>query len=423
MNTKTAKTRILAGEFDAALSRLYGDARVPAQRIRYANAVASFEQLYGDKDVAFFSVPGRTEIIGNHTDHNNGRVIAASVDIDIIAVAAKTDDNTVRVKSEGYREDVVQLCDLDPDSYKNGSSAAILAGVASAFRNNGRNCGSFAAYTTSDVLTGSGLSSSAAFEVMIGCIQSHFYNNGIVSAVELAKAGQYAENVFFGKPCGLMDQTACALGGFAYIDFKDTSSPVVEKFELDLASKGYALCIINTGGNHADLTGDYAAVPAEMKSVAEVLGARTLRFADETKFRSSLPALREKCGDRAILRAFHFFEENRRVLAMRSAISEDNIAKFLETSALSGDSSFKYLQNVYTVHNVSEQGLSLALAICQSLGVTSRVHGGGFAGTVQAFPRLDMRDALKAAIEPVFGKGSCMFLGVRADGAVMVDIK
>ena len=422
MNTKTAKTRILAGEFDAALSRLYGDARVPAQRIRYANAVASFEQLYGDRDVAFFSVPGRTEIIGNHTDHNNGRVIAASVDIDIIAVAAKTDDNTVRVKSEGYREDVVQLCDLDPDSYKNGSSAAILAGVASAFRNNGRNYGSFAAYTTSDVLTGSGLSSSAAFEVMIGCIQSHFYNNGIVSAVELAKAGQYAENVFFGKPCGLMDQTACALGGFAYIDFKDTSSPVVEKFELDLASKGYALCIINTGGNHADLTGDYA-VPAEMKSVAEVLGARTLRFADEAKFRSSLPALREKCGDRAILRAFHFFEENRRVLAMRSAISEDNIAKFLETSALSGDSSFKYLQNVYTVHNVSEQGLSLALAICQSLGVTSRVHGGGFAGTVQAFPRLDMRDALKAAIEPVFGKGSCMFLGVRADGAVMVDIK
>lgn len=423
MNTKTAKTRILAGEFDAALSRLYGDARVPAQRIRYANAAASFEQLYGDRDVAFFSVPGRTEIIGNHTDHNNGRVIAASVDIDIIAVAAKTDDNTVRVKSEGYREDVVQLCDLDPDSYKNGSSAAILAGVASAFGNNGRSCGGFAAYTTSDVLTGSGLSSSAAFEVMIGCIQSHFYNNGIVSAVELAKAGQYAENVFFGKPCGLMDQTACALGGFAYIDFEDTSSPVVEKFGLDLASKGYALCIINTGGNHADLTGDYAAVPAEMKSVAEVLGARTLRFADEAKFRSSLPALREKCGDRAILRAFHFFEENRRVLAMRSAISEDNIAKFLETSALSGDSSFKYLQNVYTVHNVSEQGLSLALAICQSLGVTSRVHGGGFAGTVQAFPRLDMRDALKAAIEPVFGKGSCMFLGVRADGAVMVDIK
>ncbi len=423
MNTVNAKNKLLSGELDSALVRLYGEGRLAEQRKRYADAVAEFEKLYGEKEISFFSVPGRTEIIGNHTDHNNGRVIAASVDIDIIAVASKSDDNTVRVKSAGYREDVVSLSVLEPSEYRNGSSASIAAGVAKAFLNNGREIGGFRAYTTSDVLTGSGLSSSAAFEVMIGCIQSCFYNGGTVSAVELAKAGQYAENVFFGKPCGLMDQTACALGGFAYIDFEDTSSPVVEKFNLDLASKGYALCIINTGGNHADLTGDYADVPAEMKSVAEAMGAKTLRFVDEEKFMQSLPVLRAKCGDRALLRALHFYNENRRVIAQKEAIARDDIEKFLENTRLSGDSSFKYLQNVYTTHNVGEQGLSLALALCQSLGITARVHGGGFAGTVQAFPKLGQKDELKKLMEGVFGEGCCMFLGIRADGAVQVDIK
>lgn len=384
---------------------------------------AGFQAAFGSIPEHYFSAPGRTEIGGNHTDHQRGRVLAAAVNLDTRAAVRVNGTNTIRILSEGYPLCTVSLDCLTPQPSEINTTPALVRGVAARFRELGCPVSGFDAYCTSTVLPGSGLSSSAAYEVLIGTILNGLFFAGRVSQPEIAQIGQYAENVFFGKPCGLMDQTACALGGFAYIDFKDTSSPVVEKFELDLASKGYALCIINTGGNHADLTGDYAAVPAEMKSIAEVLGARTLRFADEAKFRSSLPALREKCGDRAILRAFHFFEENRRVLAMRSAISEDNIAKFLETSALSGDSSFKYLQNVYTVHNVSEQGLSLALAICQSLGVTSRVHGGGFAGTVQAFPRLDMRDALKAAIEPVFGKGSCMFLGVRADGAVMVDIK
>ena len=423
MNTATYKNKLISGDLDTALCALYSKERLDYCRKRCIDAVTEFEKLYGEREIELFSVPGRTEIIGNHTDHNNGKVIAASVDIDILAVASKTDDNTIRVKSKGYDKDVVDLTKLSPNDYKNGSSKAICAGIARAFADNGRKTGGFCAYTTSDVLTGSGLSSSAAFEVMIGCIQSHFYNDGTISAVELAKAGQYAENVFFGKPCGLMDQTACALGGFAYIDFESTASPQVRQFELDLASKGYALCIINTGGNHADLTGDYASVPAEMKAVAAELGVSTLRFADENKFIAALPSLREKLGDRAILRALHFFNENRRVDGMAKAIADDKIDKFLGYIAESGDSSFKYLQNVYTTKNTAEQGLSLALALCQSLGITARVHGGGFAGTVQAFPKANEKAKLKELIEGVFGAGSCMFLGIRACGAVKVDAK
>ncbi len=420
MNTESIKKSLLAGEYNNTLTRLYGADRLDAQRERYVNAVNEFEKNYGIREVSLFSVPGRTEIIGNHTDHNNGRVIAASVDIDIIAVASKTDDNTVRIKSKGYPEDVVSLERLDPSAVKKGSSSAIIAGIASAFRNNGRVAGGFCAYTTSDVLTGSGLSSSAAFEVMVGCIQSHFYNDGKADAVELAKCGKYAENVFFGKPCGLMDQTACALGGFAYIDFEDTAKPKVEKFELDLASKGYALCIINTGGNHADLTNDYASVPAEMKLAASALGVSVLRETDEKTLIEKLPELRKTCGDRCVLRALHFYNENKRVLLQKQAIAEDNIEKFLENTRASGNSSFKFLQNVYTNHNVNEQGISLALALCEQLGVTCRVHGGGFAGTVQAFVKLEQKEELKSLIESVFGDGSCMFLSVRPDGAVKV---
>ncbi len=423
MNTVAYKNKLLSGELDSVLGELYPADRLERCRTRCADAITEFEKLYGQREIELFSAPGRTEIIGNHTDHNNGKVIAASVDIDILAVASKTDDNTVIVKSEGHSRNVAALDRLSPEDYRKGSSEALCAGIAKAFLQNGRNVGGFVAYTTSDVLTGSGLSSSAAFEVMIGCIQSHFYNDGAISAVELAKAGQYAENVFFGKPCGLMDQTACALGGFAYIDFESTEEPVVKKFDLDLASKGYALCIINTGGNHADLTADYASVPTEMKAIAAELGVKTLRFADEAKFMAQIPALRSKCGDRALLRALHFFDENRRVDSMAAAIAEDKIEKFLENSSASGDSSFKYLQNVYTTQNVSEQGLSLALALCQSIGVTARVHGGGFAGTVQAFPKLEQKAQLKELVEKVFGEGSCMFLGVRAYGAVKVGAK
>ncbi|MEG2004153.1 MAG: galactokinase family protein, partial [Clostridia bacterium] len=365
-----------------------------------------------------FSVPGRTEIIGNHTDHNNGKVIAASVDIDIIAIASKTNEQSVHIKSEGYREDVIMLDDISPEKVRKGGSSAIISGILDAFGKNGFAVGGFVAYTTSDVLSGSGLSSSAAFEIMVGNIFNHFYNDAKISAIELAKAGKYAENVFFGKPCGLMDQTACALGGFVYIDFLSVSSPFVEKVEFDLSEHGYALCIINTGGNHTDLTDDYASVPNEMKAVAAEFKKETLRFVKKEEFLAKAACLRKKLGDRAVLRAFHFYTENERVEAQRVALKNKDTDLFLKNTILSGNSSYKYLQNVYTVKNVKEQGLSLALALCESIGATARVHGGGFAGTVQAFVKIEKKDQFKTTLESVFGAGSCMFLNIRQSGAI-----
>ncbi|MBO4277119.1 MAG: galactokinase [Clostridia bacterium] len=412
--------KLASGGFDSAFAALYGESAQARQRSRWERVLNEFKRLYGDCEAELFSVPGRTELSGNHTDHNNGTVLAASVDLDIIAVAAKYNGSVVKMKSEGYREDTVDLATADKSSVRRGSSGAIIAGVADWFKNHGYAAGGFCACTASDVISGSGLSSSAAFEVMCGRIFSQFYNGGRVSMMELAVAGKYAENVYFGKPCGLMDQAACANGGCLWLDFENPESPKYEKMNLDPDKYGYSLCIVNTGGNHADLTPDYAAVPAEMHSVAEKLGKPALRFCDEAAFLEILPRLRAECGDRAVLRAMHFFAENRRVSAQREALKNGDFAAYLRLVSESGDSSFKYLQNVYSPHAPQEQGISLALAISESFGAVCRVHGGGFAGTVQAYVPVQRVPDYKRAVESVFGDGSCRVTRIRPYGASVV---
>ena len=417
------------GKLDSVLreSLCVDAAKIPAERERYTKALDSFDKLYGDADVRLFSVGGRSEISGNHTDHNHGRVVAASVNLDILAVASATSDGTVRIKSEGFPEDVVAegKCDeVDKSLYF--TSASIIAGMQKAFLNAGYKIGGFNAYTTSNVLKGSGVSSSAAFEVMVGNILNYLYNDGKVSNVEIAKMAQYAENVYFGKPCGLMDQTACAVGGFITIDFNDPANPLIESLDFDLTKAGYSLCIVNTGGNHADLNEDYASVPAEMKSVAAVLGREVLRGLEMKDVIENSSLIREKCGDRAFLRAMHFIRENERVGAQVEALKSGDIDAFLAGENASGLSSFCYCQNVYTTKNVSEQGLSVALCITEDFlkGKKSacRVHGGGFAGTIQAFVPVSDTAEYKALMDSVFGEGACHVLSVRRDGAVELTI-
>ena len=412
------------GGFDTTLIHFYGSEKLAHEQNRYAEAVNEFITLYGDKDISVFSVPGRTEVSGNHTDHNYGCVLAAALDLDIIAIATKVDETVITVKSKGFPEDVVDITNLDPDAYGNYGSAAIIAGICDGFAKRGMKYGGFTAYTTSDVLKGSGISSSAAFEVQICNILNHFYNDGVVDAPELAKISQYAENVFFGKPCGLMDQTACAVGGFVAIDFADPTAPVIEKLDFDLGKAGYCLCIVNTGGNHADLNDDYASVPAEMKAVAACFGKPVLRGITYDEVLAKLPELRETVGDRAIMRALHFIEENERVAGQKKDLIDGNFEGFLGGVLASGDSSFKQLQNVFTVKNVSEQGLSLALALCKHLllgkGGAWRVHGGGFAGTVQAFVPLALRDEFKKVMDGAFGENACSVLNIRPEGAIQI---
>ena len=412
------------GALDARLAALYGAEAVAAQRDRYLAAIERFAALYGaDRDLRVFSVSGRSELSGNHTDHNRGMVIAASVQLDIIAVAAAREDSTVRVSSEGFPEDVVDIAAFTaPREERFSRSDALIAGMCEGLRRKGHAVGGFGAYTTSNVLKGSGLSSSAAFEVMIGNIENHLYNGGRVENAEIAKLAQFAENVFFGKPCGLMDQMACAVGGIVAIDFEKQDAPVVERIELDLAARGFSLCIVDTGGNHADLTPDYAAVPAEMRAVAAALGAEVLRETSEEALIARIGALRETLGDRAILRAMHFFAENNRVTVQKNALREGDLDTFFRVVTASGRSSFCYLQNVYTTANVREQGLSLALCLAERFlsdkEGACRVHGGGFAGTVQAFMRSEHVADFCALMDGVFGKGASIPLRVRGEGAI-----
>ena len=414
------------GGLDARLIALYGEARLESARARYAKAIAAFEGIYGkERDVSLFSVSGRSELSGNHTDHNKGCVIAAAIDLDIIAVAAKRADTTIRVTSEGFPEDVVDIAVFNaPLAARFSRSDALIAGVCEGLRRMGFAAGGFDAYTTSNVLKGSGLSSSAAFEDMIGNIENHFYNGGTVDNAVIAKIAQFAENEFFGKPCGLMDQMGCGIGGIVAIDFADPANVQYEKIDFDLSARGFALCIVDTGGNHANLTPDYAAIPAEMKAVAAHFGKRVLREVDEAELLAAIPALRKTVGDRAILRALHFLGENRRVAAQKAALQAGDLAAFFSLVAASGRSSFCYLQNVYSPTNPAEQGLSLALALAEDFlaarGGVCRVHGGGFAGTVQAYVPLDAVDDFIAHMDAVFGKGATIPLRIRPMGAICV---
>ena len=426
MRTSELKAALQGGQFDTRLTYIYGAAALEAQKARYTSAVEEFEALYGtDRDAALYSVAGRSELSGNHTDHNFGCVVAASIDLDIIAVAAPNSDNMIRVKSEGFPEDTVDLNTFtapNPDRF--GRSDALIAGMAAGFLKDGYKIGGFDAYTTSNVLKGSGISSSAAFEDMIGNILNHIYNDGNVDNVEIAKLAQYSENQFFGKPCGLMDQMACGVGGIIAIDFADPTAPIIEKVDFDITAAGYNHCIVNTGGNHADLTDDYASVPAEMKAVAAAFGKKVLREVNEEELIAKIPALRETLGDRAIMRALHFFAENRRVALQKEALSQGDLDKFFENVIASGRSSFCYLQNVYTSKNLTEQGLSLALCLAERvLGgkkAAWRVHGGGFAGTIQAFVPSEDVEIFRTTMDAAFGEGRCMVLRIRPVGAVKI---
>jgi len=426
MNSSALKSYITGGGLDEKLVYIYGKEALKSQKERYIKAIDEFAAIYGaDRDAELYSVAGRSELSGNHTDHNYGCVVAASIDLDIIAVASARCDSVIRIKSEGFPEDTVDFSEYTSAvEAKYGTSESIIAGMCAGFKKDGYKVGGFDAYTTSNVLKGSGLSSSAAFEDMVGNILSHMYNGGKVDNVEIAKLAQYAENEFFGKPCGLMDQVACAVGGIVAIDFADPKAPVINKVDFDITEKGYNLCIVNTGGNHADLTDDYASVPAEMKAVAAHFGCRVLREVDESKFVCEIPALREKVGDRAILRALHFFNENKRVSKQRAALDAGDLDGFFAEVLASGRSSFCYLQNVYTSKNLSEQGLSLALCLADGYltgkRAAWRVHGGGFAGTIQAFVPTDEVEGFRALMDGVFGEGKCIVLRIRPEGALRI---
>lgn len=409
---------------EKTFERLYGAGSADKQRARYEAAEKAFGEIYGSGgELRFFSAPGRTEVSGNHTDHNRGCVMAAAVGLDVIAAVCPADDNIIAVKSEGFPEDTVDISDLEIKENEKNSSAALIRGVAAGFRNAGLNIGGFKAYTTSNVLKGSGLSSSAAFEVLIGTILSRLYNGGNVSAVKIAQIAQYAENVYFGKPSGLMDQMASSVGGFITIDFKDTSKPVIEAISYDFASSGYTLCIVDTKGDHADLTPEYAAIPAEMKSVAEFFGKSELRDITKEMLIADIAGARASCGDRAVSRAFHFFDDNARVAKQAEALKSGDINTFLSLVTESGNSSFKYLQNIFAAASPGSQGLVMGLYMSESIlngaGAT-RVHGGGFAGTIQAFVPDGKVGEYADTMEKVFGEGSCYKLYIRPVGGAEV---
>ena len=395
---------------------------VEYQKERYVKAIESFEELFGVKDVEIYSAPGRSEIGGNHTDHQCGRVLAASINLDAIAIVAKKESGIV-LKSEGYPMINVSLADLLPKKEEEGTSAGLIRGVAARLKEEGYEIGGFEAYVTSDVLNGAGMSSSAAFEVLIGNILSGLYNEGKISPVLIAQAGQYAENVFFGKPCGLMDQMASSVGNLIFIDFADVKNPVIKKVNVNFEDFNHSLCIVDTKGSHADLTDEYAAIPEEMKRVAAYFGKEILKQVDKNEFYTNIPEIRKVAGDRAVLRAMHWFEETDRVIDQVNALEEENFEEFKKLIKSSGDSSFKYLQNVYSVKNLSRQemavGLALSDVILKGKGV-SRVHGGGFAGTIQAFVPNDIVDIYKKNMEDIFGEDACHVLKIRKYGGMKV---
>lgn len=419
MKSKELKSQLLAGALDNRTD-LYSDTASATKRI--IDALEKFESLYGeDREVYVLSVPGRSEICGNHTDHNGGCVLAGAINRDIIAIASPNGEGVVRLKSEGYEESVIDIADTtDKTKFESFTSRALIGGMLAGFMGRGYEVGGFDAYTTTEVLRGSGLSSSAAFEVMIGNILNYLFNNGKVDNQDIAILAREAENNYFGKPCGLMDQMACAVGGFVFIDFEKGCAPVVKPTAFSLFERGYSLCIVNTGGNHANLNDDYASVPQEMRSVASHFGKETLRGITEEEIIAAIPSLRAEVGDRAILRALHFVRENNRVTSAYSSLVGGDFDSFLLTIRESGRSSFEYLQNVYTTINVGEQGLSLALALTDGYMEKSgayRVHGGGFAGTIQVFIPTEMLAGYVELVNSVFGEGAAMPLNIRPYGA------
>ena len=392
------------------------------QKLRYVQAIEKFIDLYGDQEVSIYSTPGRSEVCGNHTDHQHGEVLAAAINLDIIAVVAK-DDTKIKILSDDYDIEAIHIDDLTLRENEKESSEGLIRGILARFQQLQHKIGGFVGYMTSDVLQGSGLSSSAAFEVMIGTILSGMYNDMKVDPVTIAKIGQYSENVYFGKPCGLMDQCACSVGSLIHIDFKDNENPIVEKINVDFPRFHHSLCIVDVHASHADLTEDYASIPEELKEVDHFFHQEYLRDVDEKEFYEHLTEVREAVNDRAVLRAIHVFKENKRVQQAVQSLKQEDFDTFKTIVKASGESSFKYLQNIYSNHYVGQQAVSLALALSENLlgahGVC-RVHGGGFAGTIQAFVKDSYVDTYKTEIEKVFGKDSCHILKVRKYGGKKV---
>ncbi|MEE0779160.1 MAG: galactokinase family protein [Massilimicrobiota sp.] len=392
------------------------------QKLRYVQAIEKFIDLYGDQEVSIYSTPGRSEVCGNHTDHQHGEVLAAAINLDIIAVVAK-DDTKIKILSDDYDIEAIHIDDLTLRENEKESSEGLIRGILARFQQLQYKIGGFVGYMTSDVLQGSGLSSSAAFEVMIGTILSGMYNDMKVDPVTIAKIGQYSENVYFGKPCGLMDQCACSVGSLIHIDFKDNENPIVEKINVDFPRFHHSLCIVDVHASHADLTEDYASIPEELKEVDHFFHQEYLRDVDEKEFYEHLTEVREAVNDRAVLRAIHVFKENKRVQQAVQSLKQEDFDTFKTIVKASGESSFKYLQNIYSNHYVGQQAVSLALALSENLlgahGVC-RVHGGGFAGTIQAFVEDDYVEAYKQGIEKYFGEGSCHILKIRKYGGMKV---
>ena len=420
---------VQSGTYDRALAALYalgGDPRrLEEARARAVRTAESFAARYGAhaEGAALFSGPGRTEIGGNHTDHQHGHVLCGSVDLDMLACAAPNRQNIVRVTSEGYPALEVDLSELDPRPGEENTSAALVRGVASRIAQLGYRLSGFDACVTSTVLSGSGLSSSAAYETLIGNIFNHFCCDHRLDPITIAKVGQYAENVYFGKPCGLMDQMGSSVGGAVFIDFNDPADPVVEKIDFDFSRSGYALCIVDTGSSHGDLTDDYAAVTREMGAVAAHFGKSVLREVPPEDFRAAIPALRAECGDRAVLRAMHFYDDDRRAQKEAQALKAGQFDWFLGMVNASGLSSSLHLQNTWSISDPRQQAIPLALTVGEQLldGMGAiRVHGGGFAGTIQAFVPEERVELFKNGMEALFGAGKCHILHIRPQGGCVI---
>lgn len=430
MTTKESIHRLFQSDpLRPMITALYGSdpGKRTEQQKRWQRLASLFDTYFpGRESARFFSTPGRTEIGGNHTDHQHGRVLCASVDLDIIAIAAPNKEGMIRIQSEGFPHmDEISLTDLAPVEEERGHSASLIRGIAAAFHQKGCRIGGFDACTTSLVPKGSGLSSSAAFEVLVATILDCLWNEGRLSPLERAVIGQYAENNYFGKPSGLMDQCGCSVGGFIAIDFENPTQPDVRSIDLDFASTGHVLVITNTGGSHADLTDDYASIPRDMKAVASLFGCSVLREVDEKTFWDQLPACRGKVSDQALLRAIHFFQDNERVRQQADALQRHDFNSFLTLVRASGNSSIAQLQNVYSVKSPEEQPLSLALSLSEKIlsgRGACRVHGGGFAGTIQAFVPYDLVDDYLGMMSRTFGQEAPCSLRIRPFGSIELPI-
>ena len=389
---------------------------------RLSGLLQQFETNFSESDVFLFSTPGRSEIIGNHTDHQNGKVIAASINLDMLALVAKN-DTSISIISEGVAIDPIDISQLTPKQEEINSSMALIRGVTARFKELGYQYGGFHAVVTSDVLIGSGLSSSAAFEVLIANILNHLYNDGAIDAITLAKIGQYSENAYFGKPSGLMDQMACAVGNLVYIDFKEKENPKIVQLQSILEENRFKLCVVNTGGSHANLSGEYGAIVTEMKMIANYFNQELLSEIDFTDFYKNIDCLRKTVSDRAVLRAIHYDNEMKRVDDLKTAIQDKAMQAFLKLIQESGNSSFKFLQNVTLPNEISDQNIAIALSLSEVIlkgAGACRVHGGGFAGTIQAFVPADCVLDYKQKMEQVFGVDSCSVLSIRSLGTCCI---